>query len=242
MTNDENAPLRRQVDSALERMIERFYRETPYAANLKSGADLSQEYVSRHTIEIILRLRMKRTVDALAIRYLTKRDPTAAKGWAEYTAEEMLHDAFFVKDLAQMGVPRDVVYATEPMFSTKLQIGYYYWALEHEGDPLALLASVYFMEYVTAKTQPEWIEGMARSLGPEKVRGARAHVKLDIDEKHADFVWGVLKTLIKCEADERRLVSHLDNINRLWGMYFEELYAMTFRRAEARQEPAASLL
>jgi hypothetical protein len=237
-TTELNGALQRQVDAKLDSLIERFYREIPYAQDLRTGANLNPDYVRRHTIEIILRLRMKRTVDALAIRYFTKRDPAAAKGWAQYTAEEMLHDAFFAKDLQKMGVDREAIYATEPMFSTKIQIGYYYWGLEHEGDPLALLASVYFMEYVTAKTQPEWLDNMERSLGSDKVRGARAHVNLDIDEKHADFVWGVLKSLLRDDKDVERLFRHLDAIYRLWELYFVELYQLTADQGRSARPPA----
>lgn len=226
-TADSTDELRQRMDAALISLVERFYRDVPYAQNLRSGRDLDLNYLRRHTIEIILRLRMKRTVDSLAIRYFTKRDPVAAKAWSEYTAEEMLHDAFFIKDLQKMGVAREAVYATEPLFSTKIQIGYYYWALEHEEDPLALLTSVYFMEYVTTHTQPEWLDNMERSVGADKVRGARTHVNLDIDDKHADFVWGVVKSLIRSEADERRMFRHLDAIYRMWELFFNELYQTT---------------
>ncbi len=225
--------LRGRVDAALDAMIERFYREVPYATNLRSGRDLDLDYLKRHTIEIILRLRMKRTVDALAIRYFTKTAPVTAKAWAEYTAEEMLHDAFFVKDLARMGVHRDAVYATEPLFSTKLQLGYYYQALEHEGDPLALLVSVYFMEYVTVKTQPEWLDNFERSVGAERLRGARAHVNRDIDDKHADFVWRVLASISQQPGGESRLFAHLDAIYRLWELYFRELHQSIIQPKQA---------
>lgn len=227
MTDVNKDSLRQRLDGALDGMVNRFYREVPYAQNLRTGKDLDLDYLRRHTIEIILRLRMKRTVDSLAIRYFTKHDPAAAKAWSEYTAEEMLHDAFFAKDLEKMGVARDTIYATEPMFATKIQIGYYYWALEHEEDPLALLTSVYFMEYVTTRTQPEWLDNMERSVGADRVRGARAHVNRDIDDKHADFVWRVLSSMMRSEADVQRMFRHLDAIYRLWELFFVELYQST---------------
>jgi len=233
MTDANKDALRQRLDTALDELVNRFYREVPYAQNLRTGKDIDLDYLRRHTIEIILRLRMKRTVDSLAIRYFTKHDPVAAKAWSEYTAEEMLHDAFFAKDLEKMGVARDTIYATEPMFATKIQIGYYYQALEHEEDPLALLTSVYFMEYVTTRTQPEWLDNMERSVGSDKVRGARAHVNRDIDDKHADFVWRVLSSMMRSDADVQRLFRHLDAIYRLWELFFVELYQTTVAAKQA---------
>ena len=95
----------------------------------------------------------------------------------------------FVHDLQTVGVSREEVYSTEPLLSTKLLMGYLLYGLEYEEDPLALIASVYFIEYITTRTQPDWIDNIERTLGAERVVGARAHVATDVDENHADFVW-----------------------------------------------------
>ncbi|OAB55231.1 hypothetical protein AY600_14130 [Phormidium willei BDU 130791] len=231
--------LRAKADALMNRMISDFYEQVPFAKHLMSSKEINLEYYKRHTIEIILRLRMKRTCDALAIHYFTKNDPVLAKSWSHYAEDEMLHDTeFFVHDLAKVGVSPEEIYATEPFLSTKLLIGYYQYGLEYEGTPLALITSVYFVEYTTAKTQPGWLDNLEKSLGKEKVRGARGHVNLDLHEDHDDFVWSVLVAMIKTPEDEERMLRHLRNIGQLYVAYFAELYNATVNEA-ANDRPMA---
>jgi hypothetical protein len=223
--------LRGKADALMEAMIEEFYQKVPSARHLMSGEQLNIEYYKRHTIEIILRLRMKRTCDALAIRYFTKRDPYMAKEWSKYTEDEMLHDAqFFLRDLELIGVSPEEVYSTEPMISTKLLIGYYQYGLEYEESPLALISSVYFVEYTTARTQPGWLDHLEKILGKDKVRGARAHVNLDLKEDHDDFVWRVLASMVNNQEDERRVLDHIRNVGMLYAAFFMELHKLTIEK------------
>src|SRR4030081_533851 len=104
-----NPELRTRVDSVLDSFIESFYKEVAFGRHLMDGDQINMDYYKRHNIEIILRLRMKRTCDSYVIRYFTKHDPMQAKAWSEYTADEMLHDAFFAKDLEAVGVPKEEI-------------------------------------------------------------------------------------------------------------------------------------
>ncbi len=167
-----NPELRKKVDAVLDTFIKDFYETVPYAQHQKDSAELNLDYYKRHNIETILRLRRKRTVDALAIKYFTKVDPVQAKAWAHYTDDEMLHDRLFAADLAKVGVTKDQIYSTEPMLSTKLLTGYLQYGMEFEDSPLALITSVYFVEYVTTRTQPEWLDNLGNVLGEENVKGA----------------------------------------------------------------------
>ena len=196
------------------------------------GDKINVEYYKRHNIETVLRIRRKRTVDAYAIRYFTLHDPRAAAAWCKYAEEEMLHDHMFLRDLAKVGVTADEAYATEPFQATKMMMGYLLYGMEYDASPLALLVSVYLMEYVTVLTQPKWLDNMAGDLGAENVQGARDHVNTDIDDDHADFVWTVLVTLLDTEADERRVFQHLDALYTLWAATFTELYEATVVPAE----------
>jgi hypothetical protein len=223
---------RGRVDAYLDRSIEDFYKNIPFAQHQLQGSEINLTYYKRHNIETILRLRRKRTIDALAIRYFTKVDPVTAKAWAHYTDDEMLHDRLFAADLKKVGVSKEEIYSTEPMLATKILTGYLQYGIEYEGTPLALIASVYFVEYVTTRTQPDWLDNLEKRLGPEKVQGQRAHVGTDLDDQHDDFVWGVLETLVKSEADEAKVFMHLQDIYRLWQMYFLELYRLTVDATE----------
>ena len=219
--------LRTRVDTLLNSMIAKFYQEIPFAQHMLNGTEINMDYYKRHNIETILRLRLKRTVDALAIRYFTKHDPVQAKAWAHYTEDEMLHDReFFVKDLEAVGVSKDKIYSQEPLLSTKLLMGYLLYDVEYKDSPLALISSVYFVEYTTVKTQPQWLDNLAKLLGKDKVSGARGHVNLDLKDDHDDFVWNVLVSLIKTPEDEEKVLDHIRNIGRLYVAYFIELHQL----------------
>jgi hypothetical protein len=224
------APLpefRARVDEYLESSIKEFYETVPFARHQLESSEINLEYYKRHNIETILRLRRKRTVDAYAIRHFTKHDPVQAKAWAHYTDDEMLHDSLFAADLAKVGVSKDEIYSTEPLLSTKLLTGYLQYGMEYEDSPLALITSVYFVEYVTTRTQPDWIANLEKSLGPDGVKGQRAHVGTDLDDDHDDFVWRVLAKMVTTPADEEKVLDHLRNIYWLWKLYFVEIYQLT---------------
>lgn len=219
--------LRATVDLYLDACIKSFYESIPFATHQLESKSLNLEYYKRHNIETILRLRRKRTIDAIALQYFTKVDPVNAKAWAHYADDEMLHDVLFAADLAKVGVPKDEIYSTEPMLATKLLTGYLQYGLEYEGTPLALITSVYFVEYVTTRTQPMWLDNLEKVLGKERIKGQRAHVGTDLNDQHDDFVWQVLESLVKDEADEQRMLGHMADIARLWQLYFIELYTLT---------------
>jgi len=218
---------RANVDAYLDACIADFYQTIPFATHQLESAQLHLEYYKRHNIETILRLRRKRTIDALAIRYFTKVNPVLAKAWAHYTDDEMLHDTLFAADLAKVGVERDEIYSTEPLLSTKLLTGYLQYGIEFEDTPHALIASVYFVEYVTTRTQPLWLDNLEKVLGRDKIKGQRAHVGTDLDDHHDDFVWHVLEFFTTSPEAQQRTLLHLEYICRLWQLYFMELYALT---------------
>ena len=241
-TIDMRPEFRARCDVLLNEMIASFYENVPFAKHMLSARDINMEYYKRHTIETILRLRMKRTCDALAIRYFTKHDPVRARDWSHYAEDEMLHDIqFFVKDPEKVGVSKEQIYATEPLFSTKLLIGYYQWRLEYEEGPLALITSVYFVEYTTVKTQPTWLDNLEQALGKDKVRGARGHVNLEVHEEHDDFVWNVLVSMIKTSEDEDKVLEHLRNVGSLYAAYFIELYQLIIEGKDADTQPIDQL-
>ncbi len=227
MSSSRSPEFRARVDAYLDACIKHFYDNIPYARHQLEAEHINLEYYKRHNIETILRLRRKRTIDALAIRYFTKVDPVTAKAWAHYTDDEMLHDRLFAADLEKVGVSKEEIYSTEPLLSTMLLTGYLQYGIEYEGTPLALIASVYFVEYVTTRTQPDWLDNLEKSLGKDHIKGQRAHVGTDLNDAHDDFVWNVLVNLVHAPADEQKVLVHLRDIYQLWQMYFLELYQLT---------------
>ncbi len=219
--------LRAAVDAYLDACIEDFYKNIPFATHQLNSTEVNLDYYRRHNVETILRLRRKRTIDALALQYFTKVDPVAAKAWAHYTEDEMLHDVLFAADLAKVGVEKEQIYSTDPMLSTKLLTGYLQYGLEYEGTPLALITSVYFVEYTTTRTQPKWLDNLEKVLGKEQIKGQRAHVGTDLNDHHDDFVWHVLESLLMTPELEQKVLKHMEDIARLWQLYFVELYTLT---------------
>lgn len=229
VVKEKHAEFKREVDTLLRDMVERFYREVEGADHLYRAKDINMDYYKRHIVEIILRLRMKRWIDALTIHYFTKHNPVLAKKWCAYTEDEMLHDSMFAKDLERVGVSKEEIYSTEPMFTTKLLQGYFYYGLEHEGRPLASLASSYFIENVSLMTQPKWIENVEDVLGAGIAKGQQAHVDHDLEDDHTDFVWNVLMTFVETEDDKRRIVEHITNVYKLFCAFYLELYQRTVK-------------
>jgi hypothetical protein len=238
MTAEAHAELRARIDRMIDNLIGEFYERIPSANHLRSAERINEEYYKRYTVEIILRLRMKRTIDALAIHYFTKRDPRLAKKWCQYAEDEMLHDAMFFADLERLGMTREEVYKTEPFLATKLLQGYFYYGLEHEGAPLANISSSYFIEYISDRTQRKWLANVEKSLGKDAVKGSRAHTEHDEEDDHLSFVWDVLSSFIKTKADEEKIVDHIKNVYHLFMMFFIELHNAVI---EKKKEPFESV-
>ncbi|WP_175952064.1 hypothetical protein [Burkholderia sp. BCC0405] len=231
--------LRAEIDNRLDGYIERIYAEIPYATHQRDATNIDLEYYKRHSIETPIRIKLKRTIDSLVIHYFTKTNPRAAKEWAKYTDDEMLHGHMFAKDIERLwGLSFEEVMAHQPLFATQLLNGYFYFHLEYEG-PMAAIASAYFLEYVTAKTQPVWLDNLERALGKEAVTGARAHVAVDLNEDHDGFVWDTLMHTVRTEDDVARLKQHIENIYGLFCAYLEEVYQTTVGRNDG--PPAASV-
>lgn len=243
MTTVDKALLRKQCDEKLNQLIEEFYKNIPGAKYQKESTEINLDYFKRHTIETILRIRHKRMIDALVIFHFTKTNPRAAKMWAEYIEDEMLHGNMFARDLEkQFGLTMDDILQYEPLFSTKLLNGYFYFTLEHEG-PMAAIASAYFLEYTTRHTQPDWLDNLEKVFGEDTVRGARGHVDHDIKDNHSEFVWTVLMETVQTEEDVRQLEKHIDHIYGLFCAYFLDVHQETIgKNTTVKQSvPAAAV-
>jgi hypothetical protein len=238
----ENQPeLRRRINALLDNFIMRLYVESPAARTMRESAAVDVELFKAHTIQTILRIRLARMADAKAIFLFAKTDPVAAQRWAKYAEEEMLHDKLFLKDLKKLGMEEATVYATEPFLATKLLQGYLYYTLEH-GGPMGLIAKAYFLEYTSRATQAEWNANIRKSLGPDAVRGADAHINIDVGEDHATDVWDVLISLVNGPQDEARLEAHMHAIFGLFSAYFAELARVPVGASAGLMQPPVDVV
>ncbi|MFT3770475.1 MAG: hypothetical protein QM820_34030 [Minicystis sp.] len=89
---------------------------------------------------------------------------------------------------------------------------------------------------MTLRTQPMWLDNLAKVLGSDKVRGARAHLEHDQDDNHLDFVWEVLSKMVTTEKDEAKMFAHVHGVYQLFCMYFRELYELTAGRRDGVTE------
>ncbi|HEU4408192.1 MAG TPA: iron-containing redox enzyme family protein [Polyangiaceae bacterium] len=217
-----NPEFRQRVDRRLDELLEKGYRDAPVMRELASSKQVDRELFVRHTIETILRIRLGRVANSKCLAHLAMTDPFAAKKWAKYTEEEMLHDRLFLKDLVNLGLNEADVYGTDTFAATKLLQGYLYYTLEHEG-PRGVLTKSYFLEYMSDRTQRAWNENVKRSLGDQAVKGSQAHVNFDDDHDHGTDVWNVLMSLVKSSTDEERVLYHLGVYYQVFLMYFTEL-------------------
>lgn len=194
----------------------------------------TREVFIRSTIEAVLRIEMMRKINPLACVRVSDIDPILCKQWGLYAADEGLHGRLFAKDLHTLGVTDEQIYGTPPLFATELLAGYLYQTLADEG-PLGVISSAYYVETVSAWTQPAWLEGMANVVGAEATRGARSHLGIDEHDHHVDLAWNMCMRLVKTAEDRARFRKHLVRLHSLLVAYVIEVAAVV-----AQKEPAAA--
>jgi Iron-containing redox enzyme len=231
---------RARCDALLDELVADFYRSYPPARKLLDPQFFSRDFFIRSTIENVLRIDLMRGVNPLVCTKVAASDPVLCKQWGLYAADEGLHGRMFARDLHTIGVSDEEIYATPPLFSTELLSGWLYHTLE-QGDPLAVLASAYYVESVSDKTQPAWLENIERHIGEKATRGSRAHLSLDEKESHVDLAWNMCMRLVKTPEDEKRFLDHVLKLHSLLSAYVVEILELTVvqRDAAAAQSAAA---
>jgi pyrroloquinoline quinone (PQQ) biosynthesis protein C len=223
LDKEASAQAKHDVDHFLDEKIEEWNRTVPFAQHFE-GKDVHLPYYRRSLIEHCWRIRLMRSAQSNALHKITRLHAEAAKLYAAYQDEEMLHDALFMQDAERIGVSPEEIYASEPSFSTRLLAGYLYFVAEHER-PLGVICYSYLVEYTTQKITPKQIKAMAESLGRDKITGQAAHLNTDLVEDHTQDMWNILSLLIDSEEDLADVKRYLSEIQDLLKMFFEEMYA-----------------
>jgi len=229
---------RERINAMLAQFEEDFYKKVGNADKMLSTQHFNMELYKRHNVETILRISLKRAIDPLIANYWATRDPQLCKEWGLYGAEEGRHDRMFARDLHDVGMTDEEIYAVKPTFATELLNGYFYYTLATDG-PLAGMVSGFYLEFVAGKTQPDWLDQMEQHLGKGKTKGARAHLAQDLEDSHVDMAWNMIMRVIHTREDEEKFVEHLIKINALFVSYFVEVYQATMMKDASAGDKAS---
>jgi len=230
---------RQQCDALLDQLVAQFYRSYEPAQKLLNPEFFSRDFFVRSTIESVLRIDLMRSINPLVCAKVASSDPVLCKQWGLYAADEGLHGRMFARDAHSVGVTDEEIYSTPPLFSTELLAGYLYYTLEQE-DALAVLASAYYVESVSEKTQPSWLENIERHIGEKSTRGSRTHLNLDEKESHADLAWNMCMRMVKGLEDERRFVNYVLKLHSLLSAYVVEVLELTIMNQGAAAQAVAA--
>jgi hypothetical protein len=224
---------REECDALLARLVGTSIEQN--ATVRESMQSFSRELFVRSTIESVLRIEMMRKINPLACVRVSDIDPILCKQWGLYAADEGLHGRLFAKDLHTVGVTDEEIYSTRPLFATELLAGYLYQTLADEG-PLGVISSAYYVETVSAWTQPAWLDGMASVVGAEATGGARSHLGIDEHDHHVDLAWNMCMRLVKTAEDRARFEKHLVRLHSLLVAYVIEVAAVVAQKGSLAAE------
>jgi hypothetical protein len=223
-----------RCDALVDELIQGFYARQPLAHKLLDPEFFSREFFVRSTIESVLRIDLMRSINPLVCVEVAASDPVLCKQWGMYAADEGLHGRWFALDLHSVGVDDDVIYETKPLFATELLAGYLLHTLRTEGA-MGVLASAYYVETVSERTQPRWLANMERHIGIEATRGSRAHLKVDEKMGHVDLAWNMCMRVIETPADEERFIEHVRKLHGLLSAYLVEVLSLTIAGKEPHE-------
>lgn len=218
MSIREALQFRKECDAYIDNQIKEWQRDVPAAALPDNMEDFDWDVYRRGLLETAYRIRLLRVVESKAISEIAKTSPDAAKVWAEYEADEMLHDEMFIDDLVNAGADISVMVDHEPTLETKLLVGYFSYLLDHEG-PLGVVAYSYLVEYVNVTMEMDRVDKLSALLSEPMVAGQRAHAYTDINHDHPTMVWNCLSMLIRSESDKMAVLEYFENFKAILMMF-----------------------
>jgi hypothetical protein len=222
LAGEESARVKREIDTFLDGKMEEWNATVPFAQHLEGGT-VNMPYYRQTLIEHAWRIRLMRTAQAYALHKITRINAEAAKLYAAYQDEEMVHDVLFMKDAKKLGLSAEDIFATEPSFDTRLLAGYLYFVAEHE-KVLGVICYSYLVEYTTQKITPRQIKAMTESLGKDMIVGQAAHLNTDLVEDHTQDMWNILRLFVESEQDVVDIKRYMAEIQELLKSFFVDLY------------------
>ncbi len=214
----ESIEFREICDEYIDKQVEEWKRDVPVSKLPDNRSEFDWKVYQRGLLETAYRIRLLRVVESKAISEIAKFSPDAAKIWAEYEADEMLHDQMFLDDLVTSGVHESAINSYDPTLETKLLTGYFSYLLDHEG-PLGVVVYSYLVEYVNVKMELMRVDKLSNLLGETMVVGQRAHAYTDINHDHPGMVWGCLSKLIQTEKDKQSVFEYFDDFKKILMLF-----------------------
>lgn len=218
----DSAQAKQEIDAFLDEKMAQWNATVPFARHLE-GSEIQLRYYRQTLIEHAWRIRLMRTAQSYALHKITKVNAEAAKLYAAYQDEEMLHDVLFMKDAEKVGLSAQDIFETEPSLYTRLLAGYLYFVAEHE-KVLGVICYSYLVEYTTQKITPKQIRAMSNSLGKDMIVGQAAHLNTDLVEDHTQDMWDILGLFVESQQDIVDIKRYFDEIQELLRQFFVDMY------------------
>jgi len=218
----ESSALRNKIDNEIDNQIMEWNKNVPTLSIEDKIKEFNMLRYQRELAETAIRIRLLRVVESKAIAEIAKFSPEGAQKWAEYEADEMLHDEMFIDDLIRSGVSKEEFYDIEPTLATKLLVGFLSYLLDHEG-PLGVVAYSYLVEYVNVKLESKRLDLLEQIIGRELIEGQLLHANTDIEHDHPGLVWETVRYIITSDNDIESFKKYLQEFQNILMMFFVEM-------------------
>lgn len=218
--------------------MEVLFRRVPFAREFHAGTATDAAYYRRHLIETVLRIRLNNEVDAYCLHKIASRNYKLGAKLAQYLAEELGHEGFFVQDIRHMGVDKAAIDATRPFVSTEKLIGYLYYAIDHDG-PMATMVWNWFVEWYSDTYNKTITRKATEVVGDGGTRGFRKHIEFDDDHDHISLMFSTVELTVQSPGDRQRVRDYLKTFIGFIGEYFHELHDATLGRAGGARSGAS---
>lgn len=209
------------LHESLERLTEANVLARAFAGEPKS---IPRGVLLRHNVEHVFRIRAFRRLDSAAICMLEADHPNVAQAWARYARSETIHDRYFLRDLAALGIDRPAVEALQTFSATRALVQFVGRSMQEYGVLPVVLYSFWAENNSDAGSDAVIARGRAL-FGVNGVRGAAAHRRLDEGQAHLELVSEVLTSLIRDPDDLFTAIALLECVTDFIGAYFGELEA-----------------
>lgn len=231
--------LRTALEHVLNQEADIFSLTVPRARHLTTKMEpLDLTYYLRHRIETVHRIRETARTDALALAAMVTEDYTAARRWADYTDQEMNHDKLYLADLAKHGWAEEAVLGVPPFPSTQNMLKSLTYRIAQFGSIPAVAYSI-LVEWNSSKASGLTVDRACTASSGDHVKGARAHLEIDISHCHYDMMLDVANSVLRARGYNVHLLESLVRESAAFlRAYFVELHSYTLSAASVNRAPS----